>query len=127
MAKRTQATRFAASDASQGLKREFFGCLKDIDSVYYQSKVIEEDHVPVDEKNSNAKSPTTLVEVTTQSTPAKSQAQTFRIPDAPISAIDVIKTLLAIKFKKSPSEIPGSSTIKILAGGKCLCLRYGWH
>jgi len=63
---------------------------------------------------------TSLIELPGPSEAQKHQTKAVKILDVPVSAIDIIKTLLALKFKKSPSEIPETSTIKTLAQGNLL-------
>src|SRR4029434_3375636 len=40
------------------------------------------------------------------------------VPDVPVSALEVLRALLAVKSKKSFAEIKESDSIKVLSGGK---------
>jgi len=50
--------------------------------------------------------------------PVRASPGGANIPDAPVSALDFLKVLLALKLKKPMSSIDSSATIKQLVGGK---------
>jgi hypothetical protein len=127
MARKTYSSQYAAADTACGFSREIYSCLKDINSVYYKVDSVQEDAVEIAEgpgrndlhpypKVHESAPPVDKAGIRTTSR-EQDQSPTVRIPDVPTSACKLIQTLVAVKLKKQPSEIPLSSTIQALAKG----------
>lgn len=49
---------------------------------------------------------------------AASGEMTISAPDAPLPVLDVVRTIVALKIRKSYDQVPGTATIQSLVGGK---------
>ena len=126
IAKRTLDAKYAEKDSARLIRRQALSSAKNASDILYDfgpavSKVSSKqpsetagqtpepasDAPPEPVKPSNVKTPST-----TQTAPVVAAA------DAPIPAIDVLRTLVAHKLKKSFQDVSGEKTIKSLCGGK---------
>ena len=122
MAKRTLASKYEAYDAARSLQRQILCYNKDAKEIYYDVEPIEEEVAPTtplcgDETTAPPAS-TTAAAVTPGANPPPITGPAAQVPDAPISAVDIVRTLVAQKLKKPLLEIPLSKAIKDLVGGK---------
>ncbi|KAF2761297.1 3-oxoacyl-synthase [Pseudovirgaria hyperparasitica] len=124
MAKRTLATKYEAHDAAKSVSRDILCYNKDARDIYYTADPIAEEPEPA---SSGESAPTS-------STPSSSQPAQAAVPaaapppsnsgpaasveDAPVSATDILRSLVAQKLKKALTDIPLSKAIKDLVGGK---------
>ena len=121
MAKKTLASKYEAYDAALSLQRQILCYNKDAKEIYYDVEPIEEETAtPAADSGGSPEVTTTSAPATapTQpSAPKNNGAPAAAVADAPVSALDIVRTLVAQKLKKSISEIPISKAIKDLVGG----------
>ncbi|PNS15890.1 Fatty acid synthase subunit alpha [Sphaceloma murrayae] len=121
MAKRTLASKYEAYDAARSVQRQILCYNKDAKDIYYDVDPIEEE--PADAAPaaapaaSGAPAPQSATPVAAAPA-AASAGPAASIPDAPVGAVDILRTLVAQKLKKPLLEIPLSKAIKDLVGGK---------
>ena len=94
MAKRTLASKYEAHDAALSVQRQILCYNKDAKDIYY-------DVDPVEDAAS-----------------APSAGPAAQVPDAPVTATDILRALVAQKLKKPLMDIPLSKAIKDLVGGE---------
>ena len=124
MARRTLASKYEAFDAAKSVQRQILCYNKDAKEIYYDVDPVEEDAtevVPTDgsppaanvssPKPPSAPPPTTAAPQTSMAGPAAA------VLDAPVAAVDIIRSLIAQKLKKSLADIPLTKAIKDLVGG----------
>lgn len=121
MAKRTLASKYEAYDAALSLQRQILCYNKDPKEIYYDVDPVEEEPAATPESSSSP---------ALSSTPAPSGAPASAAPappssgpaaavaDVPVTAIDIVRTLIAQKLKKPLADIPLNKAIKDLVGGK---------
>lgn len=123
MAKRTLASKYEAFDAAKSVQRQILCYNKDAKEIYYDVDPIEEEPEPTPAAaagpSSGAPAAATAAPVAAAATPPPSSGPAAQVPDAPVSAMDIVRALIAQKLKKPVSEIPLSKAIKDLVGGKC--------
>jgi fatty acid synthase subunit alpha len=123
MAKRTLASKYEAYDAALSVQRQILCYNKDAKEIYYDVDPVEEEASPADGP---------VASPTVPSLPAKASAPVALAPsppssgpaaavaDSPVSAVDIVRALIAQKLKKPLAEIPLSKAIKDLVGGMYL-------
>lgn len=125
MAKRTLASKYDAYDAARSVQRQILCYNKDAKDIYYDVDPIEEEPAPAAGSNaapsatsapSNA-APATSAAVAAAPAPA-SAGPAASVPDAPVGAVDILRSLIAQKLKKPLTDVPLSKAIKDLVGGK---------
>lgn len=122
MAKRTLAAKYEAYDAARSVQRQILCYNKDAKDIYYDVDPIEDepaapapsgaDSAPAAPSTGSAAPAAPSAPVPASSGPAASVA------DAPVGAVDILRTLVAQKLKKPFLDIPLSKAIKDLVGGK---------
>ena len=123
MARRTLASKYEAYDAATSVQRQILCYNKDAKEIYYDVDPIEEEET--------AAAPAAAAPAPAAAAPAAAapaQAATAPPPpiagpaaaveDAPVTAVDVLRSLVAQKLKKSLADVPLSKAIKDLVGGK---------
>ena len=127
MAKRTLASKYEAYDAALSVQRQILCYNKDAKEIYYEVDPVEEAAVPAGNDSTavappSSASPPVLNTTSTAAAPAPAPSANIgpaaAVPDAPVSAVDIVRTLIAQKLKKPLVEIPLSKAIKDLVGGK---------
>ncbi|MCJ1383210.1 3-oxoacyl-[acyl-carrier-protein] synthase [Xylographa soralifera] len=122
MAKRTLASKYEAYDAALSLQRQILCYNKDAKEIYYDVDPVEEEATPLatssDSSAPPASSATTLAAPVAVAAAAPSAGPAAAVADAPVTAVDIVRALIAQKLKKSLVEIPLSKAIKDLVGGK---------
>lgn len=122
MAKRTLASKYEAYDAAKSVQRQILCYNKDAKEIYYDvDPVVEEEAIPA--SGGAAPAPSSSSAPVSSSAPAAvapppSSGPAAAVADAPLQAVDVVRSLIAQKLKKSLAEIPLSKAIKDLVGGK---------
>lgn len=122
MARRTLASKYDAYDAATSVQRQILCYNKDAKEIYY-------DVDPVEEDPETPSQPTASTSAPQESSPAVPAAPVAAPPppgagpaapveDAPVTAVDILRALVAQKLKKSLADIPLSKAIKDLVGGK---------
>lgn len=125
MAKRTLAAKYEAFDAAKSVQRQILCYNKDAKEIYYDVDPVEDEPEPTPtaaSSSGSAPAAAAAAPVAAAATPAPSAGPAAQVPDAPVSAMDVTRALIAQKLKKPFSEIPLSKAIKDLVGGKLLLL-----
>ena len=119
MAKRTLASKYEAYDAAKGVQRQILCYNKDAKEIYYDVDPVEEEPEPVAAVASSS-APAAAAPAAAAAAPAPSAGPAASVPDAPVQAVDIVRSLVAQKLKKSVGEIPLGKAIKDLVGGKLL-------
>lgn len=117
MAKRTVASKYEAFDAAKSVQRQILCYNKDAKEIYYDVDPVEEEPEPspaVAEASSGA-APAAAASVA--AAPAPSAGPAAAVPDAPITALEIVRALIAQKLKKPFLEVPLGKAIKDLVGG----------
>ncbi|PKY00401.1 putative fatty acid synthase alpha subunit FasA [Aspergillus campestris IBT 28561] len=121
MARRTLASKYEAYDAATSVQRQILCYNKDAKEIYYDVDPVEEEAEAAAEPAAStaapAASPATAA-APAQSAPPPSAGPAAAVEDAPVTAVDVLRSLVAQKLKKGLSDIPLSKAIKDLVGGK---------
>ena len=128
MARRTLASKYEAYDAAKAVQRQILCYNKDAKEIYY-------DVDPVDDEPDAAAAPpdtpaaaaapgaAASVAAPAAAAPAPPSAgPAAQVPDAPVSALEIVRALIAQKLKKPFMEIPLSKAIKDLVGGMSMAL-----
>ncbi|KAI1513834.1 fatty acid synthase [Pyrenophora tritici-repentis] len=122
MAKRTLASKYEGHDAARSLQRQILCYNKDAKDIYYDVDPIEEE--PEAPAPSSGGAPAASSSAPAASAPAAaappppSAGPASQVPDAPVTATDILRTLVAQKLKKPLMDIPLTKAIKDLVGGK---------
>jgi fatty acid synthase subunit alpha len=119
MAKRTLASKYEAYDAALSLSRQILCYNKDAKEIYYDVDPVEEEAAPVVEKGPSAAAPSSRAAgPAPPASSAPSAGPAAAVADVPVTAVDIVRTLIAQKLKKPLADIPLSKAIKDLVGGK---------
>jgi fatty acid synthase subunit alpha len=119
MARRTLASKYEAYDAATSVQRQILCYNKDAKEIYY-------DVDPIDEEEQAAEAAPAAAPAAASSAPAPAAAApppssagpAAAVEDAPVTAVDVLRSLVAQKLKKSLADVPLTKAIKDLVGGK---------
>jgi fatty acid synthase subunit alpha len=117
MAKRTLASKYEAYDAAKSVQRQILCYNKDAKEIYYDVDPVEDEPEPVAASSSSAPSATSSGPAPVAAPPAPSAGPAAQVPDAPVAAVDIVRSLIAQKLKKPLMDIPLSKAIKDLVGG----------
>lgn len=124
MAKRTLAAKYEAYDAAKSVQRQILCYNKDAKEIYYDVDPVEDEPEPAAAESASSSAPAAAAPVAAAAAPAApapSAGPAAQIPDAPVSALDIVRSLIAQKLKKPLLEVPLSKAIKDLVGGEsCL-------
>ena len=123
MARRTLASKYEAYDAATSVQRQILCYNKDAKEIYYDVDPIEEEPEQPAPESSAGPTPAAPVAAAAPAAPAAaapppSAGPAAAVEDAPVTAVDVLRSLVAQKLKKSLADIPLSKAIKDLVGGK---------
>lgn len=127
MARRTLQSKYEAYDAATSVQRQILCYCKDAKEIYYDVEPIEDEPEPTPAAASSADAapaaaPAAPAAPAAAPAPAPTSAgPAAPVQDAPVTATDVIRALVAQKLKKELTEIPPSKAIKDLVGGECCC------
>ncbi|KAF1999608.1 hypothetical protein P154DRAFT_620788 [Amniculicola lignicola CBS 123094] len=121
MAKRTLAAKYEAHDAALSVQRDILCYNKDAREIYYAVDPVEDEPEPA--ASGSAPSPAASSSAPAPAAvaapmPAAGAGPAAQVPDAPITATDILRALVAQKLKKPLMDIPLSKAIKDLVGGK---------
>ena len=96
MAKRTLASKYESHDAALSLQRQILCYNKDAKDIYYDVDPVEEESEPAAESSSSSApaAPTSAAPVAVAA-PSPSAGPAAAIADAPVSATDIIRALVA--------------------------------
>lgn len=121
MARRTLASKYEAYDAALSVQRQILCYNKDAKEIYYDVDPVEEEVTPA-ASGSSVPIPTPSTS-TQKAAPAAvapsppSAGPAAAVADAPVTAVDIVRALIAQKLKKPLAEVPLSKAIKDLVGG----------
>jgi fatty acid synthase subunit alpha len=122
MAKKTLSSRYQQMDTARHIKRKLLYYGKDSQEIYYEGEQIPEQSAkktpPPTPKIEASKQVVALPQpVVIVQTPPPSAAPS-QVADAPVSAKEIVITIIALKLKKNCEEIPLTKNIKQLVGGE---------
>ncbi|KFY59715.1 hypothetical protein V497_04118 [Pseudogymnoascus sp. VKM F-4516 (FW-969)] len=118
MAKRTLASKYQAHDAAKSVQRQILCYNKDAKEIYYDVDPVEEEPEPAAATDAPAAAAPAAGGAPVAAAPAPSAGPAAQVPDAPVGALEIVRSLIAQKLKKPFTEIPLSKAIKDLVGGK---------
>lgn len=119
MARRTLASKYEAYDAATSVQRQILCYNKDANEIYYDVLPIEEEE-PAGESPAAPAAPAAAAGAPAPApvaAPAPNAGPAAAVEDAPVSAVDIVRSLVAQKLKKSLAEVPLTKAIKDLVGG----------
>ncbi|KAL8690259.1 MAG: hypothetical protein Q9218_004256 [Villophora microphyllina] len=122
MAKRTVEARYAARDTVRSVERQYLSCISDTKNLYFEYETAT-DSVPTSGKEAEQGSvQESMVKATPtkapESTPLTKAIATASIADVPVSAKEIVLSLVANKLKKQAKVVQIAKSIKELTGGK---------
>lgn len=132
MARRTLAAKYEAYDAARSIQRQILCYNKDAKDIYYDVDPVEDEPAPA---ASSASAPAGAA----ASTPGQAAAPAAvaappqpsgtgvapPVEDAPVKAVDILRSLIAQKLKKQLTDIPLGKAVKDLVGGTCIaCMHH---
>jgi len=128
MAKRTIASKYEAYDAAKSVQRQILCYNKDAKEIYYDVDPVEDEPAPSargssDSAPSQATPATTSAPAAAAAPPPPSAGPAAQVADAPVGAVDIVRSLIAQKLKKPLMDIPLSKAIKDLVGGKYIYIQ----
>ena len=124
MARRTLASKYEAYDAATSVQRQILCYNKDAKEIYYDVDPVEEEpEAPPASSTPAPAAPVAATAAPAASAPPPSAGPAAAVEDAPVTAVDVLRTLVAQKLKKGLSDVPLSKAIKDLVGGTYLGIR----
>jgi fatty acid synthase subunit alpha len=120
MARRTLASKYEAYDAATSVQRQILCYNKDAKEIYYDVDPIEEEpEAPAAQPaGTPASAAAPAAGAPAAAAPPPSAGPAAAVEDVPVTAVDVLRTLVAQKLKKSLADVPLSKAIKDLVGGK---------
>lgn len=120
MARRTLASKYEAYDAATSVQRQILCYNKDAKEIYYDVDPIEEEEVaaPAASTPAAGAAPAAAAPAQAAAPPPPSAGPAAAVEDAPVTAVDVLRSLVAQKLKKSLADVPLSKAIKDLVGGE---------
>lgn len=119
MAKRTLAAKYQAHDAAKSIQRQILCYNKDAKEIYYDVDPVEDEPAPAAATETPAAAaPAAGAAPVAAAAPAPSAGPAAQVPDAPVGALEIVRSLIAQKLKKPFTEVPLSKAIKDLVGGK---------
>lgn len=124
MAKRTLASKYEAHDAALSVQRQILCYNKDAKDIYYDVDPVEEDPEPA-ATSGNAPAPSSApaasaAPAAAAAPPPPSAGPAAQVPDAPVTATDILRSLVAQKLKKPLDDVPLTKAIKDLVGGELM-------
>lgn len=122
MARRTLASKYEAYDAATSVQRQILCYNKDPKEIYYDVDPIEEEEEPAAAPSSApapAAAPAAAAAAASApvAAPPAGAGPAAAVQDAPVTAVDVLRSLVAQKLKKSLADVPLTKAIKDLVGG----------
>lgn len=125
MAKRTLASKYEAYDAATSVQRQVLAYNKDLKEIYYDVDPVEDEPAPAaggapaESSSASAPAAAAAAAAPVAAAPAAASAgPAAAVADAPVTATDILRSLVAQKLKKPLADIPLSKAIKDLVGGK---------
>ena len=122
MAKRTLASKYEAYDAAKSVQRQILCYNKDAKEIYYDVDPVVEEEASPTSGGAQTSAPTSApapssAPAAAAPPPAAGSGPAAAVADAPVQAVDIVRSLIAQKLKKPLTDIPLSKAIKDLVGG----------
>lgn len=120
MARRTIASKYETYDAAQSVQRQILCYNKDANEIYYAVEPEADEPETSAPAAASSGAPTTTASAgapVAAAAPPPSSGPAAQVPDAPVQAIDIVRSLIAQKLKKPLLDVPLSKAIKDLVGG----------
>lgn len=128
MARRTLASKYEAYDAATSVQRQILCYNKDAKEIYYDVDPIDEEEQAAEAAPAAAPAATSSASAPAAAAPPPPSAgPAAAVDDAPVTAVDVLRSLVAQKLKKSLADVPLTKAIKDLVGGKYHCMLEKGH
>lgn len=127
MARRTLASKYDAYDAATSVQRQILCYNKDAKEIYYDVDPVEEEPEPSSAPAASGPSSAPPAAAAAAAAPApaaaappppQSSGPAPAVEDAPVTAVDILRALVAQKLKKRLTDVPLSKAIKDLVGGE---------
>jgi len=119
MAKRTLAQKYEAFDAARSIQRQILCYNKDAKDIYYDIDPVEDEPTPAAAASTTSSSaPAAAAAPVAVSAPPPGAGPAAAVADVPVTAVDILRSLVAQKLKKGLLEVPLSKAIKDLVGGE---------
>lgn len=121
MAKRTLASKYEAYDAAKSVQRQILCYNKDAKEIYYDVDPVEDEPEPTpaaSSSDSGAAPAAASAAPVAAAPPPPGAGPAAQVPDEPVQAVDIVRSLIAQKLKKPLMDIPLTKAIKDLVGGK---------
>jgi fatty acid synthase subunit alpha len=118
MARRTLASKYEAYDAATSVQRQILCYNKDAKEIYYDVDPVEEEPEAAEPAPSATPAAPAAAPAAGAPPPPPSAGPAASVEDIPVTAVDILRTLVAQKLKKSLADVPLSKAIKDLVGGK---------
>lgn len=128
MARRTLASKYEAYDAATSVQRQILCYNKDAKEIYYDVDPVEEEPEALAQEAGSSSAPAAQAAAAPAvaapvAAPPPSAGPAAAVEDAPVTAVDILRALVAQKLKKSLADVPLNKAIKDLVGGKWFA---GW-
>lgn len=118
MARRTLASKYEAYDAATSVQRQILCYNKDAKEIYYDVDPVEEEPEAAAEAPAAAAGAPAAAAPVAAAAPPPSAGPAAAVEDVPVTAVDILRSLVAQKLKKGLSDVPLTKAIKDLVGGK---------
>ncbi|KAB8239003.1 3-oxoacyl-synthase [Aspergillus alliaceus] len=118
MARRTLASKYEAYDAATSVQRQILCYSKDAKEIYYNVDPEEPAAEAAPAAAPSAATAAPAPPAAEAALPPPSAGPAAAVEDAPVTAVDVLWSLVAQKLKKSLADVPLTKAIKDLVGGK---------
>ncbi|KAJ5885339.1 hypothetical protein N7495_009849 [Penicillium taxi] len=119
MARRTLSTKYESYDAATSVQRQILCYNKDAKEIYYDVDPIEEEEPVAETAATPAAAPAAAsAPVAAVAAPPSNAGPAASVEDTPVTAVDILRSLVAQKLKKGLADVPLSKAIKDLVGGK---------
>jgi fatty acid synthase subunit alpha len=126
MAKRTLASKYEAHDAARSVQRQILCYNKDAKDIYYDVDPVDEEPEPTAAGSGDAPAAPSggapAAVAAPIAAPPAGAGPAAQVPDAPVTATDIVRALVAQKLKKPLMDIPLSKAIKDLVGGASIAI-----
>jgi fatty acid synthase subunit alpha len=126
MAKRTLASKYEAHDAARSVQRQILCYNKDAKDIYYDVDPVDEEPEPTAAGSGDAPAAPSggapAAVAAPIAAPPAGAGPAAQVPDAPVTATDILRALVAQKLKKPLMDIPLSKAIKDLVGGASIAI-----
>jgi fatty acid synthase subunit alpha len=120
MARRTLASKYEAYDAATSVQRQILCYNKDAKEIYYDVDPVEDEPEPTPATDaapaSGGSAPAAAPVAAAPAAPSAGPAAA--VEDAPVTAVDILRSLVAQKLKKGLADVPLTKAIKDLVGGE---------